>query len=206
MRFDSRRRPSVSILLAAALLAGCGGEKSASDEAAPEDPAVAEAIEAERTPAASPETGPSDAPLEVADIDRWQKGMAGELEAVQAAAEKMKSARSGEDSMSAMMGVQETATVEAGARAAGVDLERYRTIRSSLSAAASYLTPELGGIDTTMLSPDQRAEMKRMNEAQLAQLSGTVPPAVVEALKPRASALRQQDLELVAARLKGAGI
>ena len=69
-----------------------------------------------------------------------------------------------------MMGVQEMATMEAGAKAAGVDLERYKAIRSNLSSAASYMTPELGGIDTTMLSPEQRAEMKKMNEAQLAQL------------------------------------
>ena len=38
---------------------------------------------------------PSSAPVEVADIDRWEKGMAGELEAVQQAAAKLKTARSG---------------------------------------------------------------------------------------------------------------
>jgi hypothetical protein len=68
------------------------------------------------------------------------------------------------------------------------------------------MTPELGGIDTTMLSPEQRAEMKQMNEAQLKQLEGEVPPEVLEALRPRAAALRRHDLGLVAARLKGAGM
>jgi hypothetical protein len=132
--------------------------------------------------------------------------MAGELGAVQAAADRLKTARSNEDSLSAMMGVQEMATMEAGAKAAGVDPERYKVIRSNLSSAASYMTPELGGIDTTMLSPDQRAEMKQMNEAQLAQLQGAVPAEVLAALRPRAATLRKQELALVAARLKGAGM
>lgn len=204
---STTRRP-LAALLATALLA-CGGGDKAADDAS--DAAVEAAAEA--TPAAEPapagQPAPAeagDAPLAVEDIDRWKSGMAGELEAVQAAAERMKAARTGEDTMSAMMAVQENATMEAGAKAAGVDLERYKVIRSNLSAAASYMTPELGGIDTTMLSPEQRAEMKQMNEAQLAQLQGAVPAEVLEALRPRAAELRRQDLGLVAARLKGAGM
>ena len=204
---STTRRP-LAALLATALLA-CGGGDKAADDAS--DAAVEAAAEA--TPAAEPapagQPAPAeagDAPLAVEDIDRWKSGMAGELEAVQAAAEQMKAARTGEDTMSAMMAVQENATMEVGAKAAGVDLERYKVIRSNLSAAASYMTPELGGIDTTMLSPEQRAEMKQMNEAQLAQLQGAVPAEVLEALRPRAAELRRQDLGLVAARLKGAGM
>ena len=79
--------------------------------------------------------------------------MEGELMAVRAAAAKMQSARSGEDSLNAMMGVQEMSTLSAGAQAAGVDEERYKFIRSNLSAAVSYLTPpELEGMDTTIAS------------------------------------------------------
>jgi hypothetical protein len=104
------------------------------------------------------------------------------------------------------MGVQEMTTTPVGARAAGVDEERYRVVRSDLSAATAYLTPHLGGIDTTMLSPAQREEMRQMNAAQLKQLEGQVPSEVVEALKPKAEALRKKDLELTGARLKGAGM
>ena len=92
--------------------------------------------------------------------------MAGELEAVHAAAAKLKDAKTGDDTLTAMMGVQDMATSEAGAKAAGVDEERYKLIRSNLSAAASYLAPTIGGVDTTMLSADQRAEMKRTNQVQ----------------------------------------
>ena len=98
------------------------------------------------------------------------------------------------------------ATIPAGARAAGMDEQRYKTVRSNLSAAVAYLTPHLGGIDTTLLSPEQRDEMRRMNAAQLDQLKGAVPAEVVEALKPKAEALRKRELELAGARLKGAGI
>ena len=132
--------------------------------------------------------------------------MAAELAAVQEAGTKLKSAKSGEDTLSALMGVQEMTTTPVGAEAAGMDQERYKTVRSNLAAAVAYLTPHLGGIDTTMLSPAQREEMRQMNAAQLKQMEGRVPAEVVEALKPKAEALRKKDLELTGARLKGAGM
>jgi hypothetical protein len=46
-------------------------------------------------------------------------------------------------------------------------LERYKVIRSNLSAASSYLAPEVGGIDTAMLSPAQRDEMRHANDSLL---------------------------------------
>ena len=131
--------------------------------------------------------------------------MTAELEAVQQAAARLKSAKTGEDTLSSMMAMQDLSTVAAGAKAAGVDEERYKLIRSDLSAAAGHLAPQVGGIDTTMLSPAQREEMRQGNQAQLKQMEDRVPPAVVEALRPRAAELRKQDLELVGERLKGAG-
>ena len=211
MLLPMNRRSPMSVVLALALVAACGGDDRSAREA---DAAADEAAEAEATPAADAAGTPAPAPaaagaatrpLDVADIDRWQKGMAGELDAVRAASEKLKTARTGEDTLSAMMGVQESSTREAGAKAAGVDVERYGFLRSNLSAAASYLAPHLGGIDTTMLSPAQRDEMRQMNEAQIQQLEKDVPRSVIDALRPRAETLRKQDLELVGARLKAAG-
>lgn len=188
----------------AALLAltvyACGGrDKSKSD---------ADAGPAGDTSAASssPATNTGPKPLTVADIDRWEKGMAAELEAVRAAGARLKEAKTGDDSLSAMMGVQETTTTPAGARAAGVDEERYKQIRSDLSTAATYLAPSVGGIDTTMLSQEQRDVMRHDNLAQLEEMKDRVPPDVVKALAPRAVELRTKNLELVAARLKGAGV
>jgi hypothetical protein len=193
-------------LLTVLFLAGCGGG-AGKDET--HDQAVADAAGDAPAPAqdaGGQSGGPSSAPLSVEDIARWEKGMAAELAAVQQASAKLGSAKTGEDTLTALMGVQEMTTTPAGARAAGVDEERYRVIRSDLSAAATYLTPHLGGIDTTMLSPAQREEMRQMNAAQLKQLEGRVPAEVIEALKPRAEALRKKDLELAGARLKGAGM
>jgi hypothetical protein len=210
MSLSMHLRAPFSTLFTAVLVAACGGGDKAAREAAA---AAQEAEESEATPAAdaaqppaAPAVSSTSRPVETADIDRWQKGLTGELEAVRAAAEKLRSAKSGGDTLSAMMSVQESATQEAGARAADVELERYKFIRSNLSAAASYLTPHLGGIDTTMLSQAQRDELRQMNQTQLQQLEKDVPREVIDALRPRADALRKQELELVGARLKGAGM
>jgi hypothetical protein len=201
-----RSRPMHVLLpsLLAGLLVGCGGGDAAKDDAAA-DPA-AEATQSEAAPAeAAPPANPSNTPLAVEDIDRWAKGMEAERKAVQEAGVKLKDAKTGEDTLNAMMGVQEMTTVEPGAAAAGVDRERYLFVRTNLSAAASYLAPEIGGIDPSTLSPEMRAELQKGNEAQLAQIADAVPAEVVTALKPRATELRTKDLELVAARLRAAG-
>jgi len=190
-------------LLTVFFFAGCGG---GADQDETHDEVVADAAGDASAPAAGQSGGPSSAPLSVEDIERWEKGMAAELAAVQEAGAKLESAKTGEDTLSALMGVQEMTTTPAGARAAGVDEERYSVVRSELSAAAAYLTPYLGGIDTTMLSPAQREEMRQMNAAQLKQMEGRVPAEVVDALKPKAEALRKKVIELTGARLKGAGM
>ena len=149
------------LCLLAGLLLACGGARD--DEPAADAAAPASADGA-------PPAGATDAPVTAEDIGRWEKGMAAELVAVKEAGAKLKEARTSEDTLSAMMGVQEMTTTQAGATAAGVDLERYKAIRSDLSAVAAALTPHLGGIDTTLLSPAQREEMRQMNAAQLKQL------------------------------------
>jgi hypothetical protein len=188
-------------------LTACSGGDSDSDEAAPAADAETDAGGDAPPPATEPgPRNPTAAPVTTADIDRWQKGMTAELEAVRAAGAKMKQAKTNEDTLSAMMAVQEMATQEAGAKVAGMDLERYKFVRSELSAATSYLAPHLGGIDTTILSPAQRDELRQGNETQLKQMEERVPAEVIEALRPRATELRKQDLELVAERLKSAGM
>ena len=201
-------RPPVlsSLLLIVPLVFGCGGKD---DDKAAKDTngeAVADNAPASTEQPPAPATNPNVAPLTAADIQRWDKGMAGELKAIEEAGAKIKNARSGEDTLTAMMGVQEMATIGAGAQAAGLKLERYKFVRSNLSAVVAYLTPSQGGIDTTLLSQAQRDEMRQGNETQIQRMQQDVPADVVEALKPRAVELRKKDLELVGARLKGAGM
>jgi len=202
--FSRSYRTSV-MLFAALVMLGCGGKDDTKAADAQENVATDSApVSGDQAQAST--GNPTVAPLTTADIDRWDKGMAGELKAIQEAGEKIKNARSGEDTLSAMMGVQETATMDAGAQAAGLELQRYKFVRSNLSAVVQYLTPSQGGIDTTLLSQAQRDEMRQMNDAQIQRMQGEVPAEVVEALKPRAVELRKKDLELVGARLKGAGM
>lgn len=198
-------------LLLLLLLAACGGGDRSPDasDADTNDAAAGDAPRPEPTmdPARIPTADPSSAPLTPEDIGRWEKGMQGELEAVQAAAAKLKAARTGEDSLNAVMGVQETNTIEIGAKAAGVDLNRYKLIRSSLSKAVKQFTPpEMEGMDTTKMPEDMRAEFRIMRENQLRQLSAMVPQDVQQALQPRALELRKKDLALAQARLRGAGM
>ena len=202
---NSYRLSHAALAMAVAMLVACGRkDTSRTDSADAADPADTVAEASATTPA--PSSSPTTAPLAGDDIDRWQRGMAAELEAVHEAAAKLKSARTSEDTLSAMMAMHDIATAATGAKAAGVDEERYKLIRSDLSAAAGYLAPQIGGLDTTMLSAAQREEMRQGNEAQLKAMEDRVAPPVVEALRPRAAELRKQDLELVAARLKGSGM
>jgi hypothetical protein len=190
------------------LLSACGRKDANPDTSA--ETASGEAAASTESPSTSqtsqPASNPTSAPLTTTDIQRWEKGLDGEMQAVEEAAAKFKSARTSEDTLNAMMGVQEMSTREAGAKAAGLDPERYGFIRSNLSAVVGYLTPALGGIDTTMLSQAQRDELRQGNEAQLQRMQQDVPAEVVEAIRPRAEELRKKDMELVGARLKGAGM
>ena len=196
-------------LLAVGLLFACGRKDAQPDvsaDTASGEESAAQDTSSSAAPAAQPTGTPTSAPLTPADIERWTKGMDGELQAVREAGAKLKSARTSDDTLNAMMGVQEMATVDAGAKAAGVDPERYKFIRSNLSAVVGYLTPSLGGIDTTSLPQAQRDELRKGNEAQIQRMQQEVPADVVDAVKPRAAELRKKDMELVGARLKGAGM
>jgi hypothetical protein len=204
------RHPLVAAILATSFALSCG--KRAHDTSGADvtsganDAAESSTDTAAASPAPAAPVNSSSAPLTLADVRRWERGMEGELKAVQAAGAKMKSARTGEDSLNAMMGVQEMTTASAGAQAAGVDEERYKFIRSNLSAVVSYLTPpELEGMDTAKMPQSMRDEFRTGREAQLKRMETEVPAEVVEALKPRATELRKKDMELAGARLKGAG-
>ena len=193
-----------SLLVAAIFVLGCAGKEGKKPDA--DAPASAEESPPATSDVQAAAGNPVSAPITIEDIGRWEKGMAGELKAVQEAGAKLKTARTGEDTVNAMMGVQEMNTIAAGAQAAGLEQDRYKVVRSNLSGVVHYLTPAQGGVDTTMLSSAQRDEMRQMNEAQIQRMQGEVPAEVVEALRPRAVELRKKDMELVGARLKGAGM
>src|SRR3954447_16018895 len=111
-------------LVALALLFGCGrkdAQPHVSADTASSEESAAQDTSSSAAPAATPTGNATTAPLTPADIERWTKGMDGELQAVREAGVKLKSARTSDDTLNALMGVQEMAAVEAGAKAAGVD-------------------------------------------------------------------------------------
>jgi hypothetical protein len=209
-------RPLAFVLLPAALVFGCGkkdADTASADSAAALDSAAMMEAEGDTATASSPTPQPAATPadansraLTVEDIERWEKGLAGEMQAVQEAGSKLKAARTQEDTLNAIMAPQESETAAAGARAAGLDEERYKFVRSKLSDIVAHLAPLELGIDTTQIPQAQRDQMRTDHESYLKQSAWAVPPEVVEALKPRASELRKKDLELVVARLKAAGM
>jgi hypothetical protein len=199
------------VFIPAALALSCGekeADTASADSAAAADTAAMAETGADTAPAVSPEgstaqsTDPSSRPVTAEDIDRWQKGMAGEMEALQSIAEKVKTAKTTEDKLTIMAETQEGSTAAAGAKAAGLDETRYNFVRAKLSGAVQYLTPlELKGMPANL-----REEQRAQGEAYLRQMAWAVPPDVVEALRPRAAELRKQDLGLAVERLRASGM
>jgi hypothetical protein len=142
----------------------------------------------------------------VADVDRWERGMAAEIEAVREAAARRRAATSAADTAAAVAAATDLATLTAGARAAGVDEERYRQIRSALSDVVEPMSPLEQEMDLSAMPAPMAAEMRKGREAALARVTEGLAPDLVEAVRPRAAALRAQQRALVAERFKAAGV
>ena len=198
---------SLSLAPLSAGLAACGsgerGEASAADSIL--DRAAATMPPADAAPASAPEAESDDAPLTAADVDRWRKGMEAELKAVQDAGARLASARSGMDSVAAVGSTTASATRDVGAAAAGVSGDRYQKIRSTLSELVGQMVPsemETGGsMPAAMVE-----QIKQGREAGLAKQVAELPADLVDAVRPRAEALRRQEVELLAARMRAAGM
>lgn len=131
--------------------------------------------------------------------------MDAELKAVQNAASQLKTAKNSTDSLNALFGVNETSTRAAGAQAAGVDEQRYQLISNTLASLAADMSPLEQEMDVTKMPASAIDAMKHAREQALANVSATLPPALVEAMRPRAAALRKQALALAGERVKAAG-
>ena len=196
---------SLSLAPLSAGLAACGG--SDRDEAA--DSAV-DSVAAATPPAdvaspSAPAAEPDDAPLGAADVDRWQKGMEAELKAVEEAGAKLAAAKSGLDSVAAVGATIESSTRDVGAAAAGVSPDRYLKIRSTLSELVGQMVPS--EMETGSSMPAAMVEqIKQGREAGLAKQVAELPADLVDAARPRAAALRRQEMELLAARMRAAGM
>jgi hypothetical protein len=194
-----------SLLSLATACASGGGEDAAQEDSASAGQVTESAPAAAQQPSGG-EPASAEASMTVADIDRWQRGMEAELAAVRQAGEKFKAAKSATDSMSAMMEANETSTRAAGARAAGVDENRYGTIRSTFSAIVRYMVPLEAEMDVSQMPAEMRAAMQKDREQTVERAAAAFPTEVMEALGPRATELRRQEMALVGERLRAAGM
>lgn len=197
---------SLTLMVAATLVTACGARKDAdaasADSTASTDSA-ANASAAAATPASvAPSSSRSDAPLAVADIDRWQHGLDAELKAVQDAGARMKSAKTADDSMNALTAAGETATRAIGARAAGVDEQRYQYLSSTLSPIVGEMAPLEQEMNVSGMPAQAVAALKQSRAQALTHAIEGMPADVVDSLRSRAAVLRKQDLTLTGERLK----
>ena len=194
------------VALGLMILSSCSkGDSAAEDTSASAQNAPIDTAAANASIAPQPGTGNA-APVTVGDIEKWQRGMAAELVAVQQAGEKMKSARNSADSLDNLTAVQEMSTLNAGAAAAGLDPERYKFVRSTLSQVALALSPLELDMDLKAMPPGFADQLKAQGAQNLERMKADAPTEVVEAMRARALQLRKQHTDLVAARLKAAGM
>jgi hypothetical protein len=125
---------------------------------------------------------------------------------VKKAGADLKAAKTANDTLSAMTAASDMNTQGTGAQAAGVDPERYQLIRTTLSSVVGQMAPLEQEMDVSKLPASAVADLKKSREEGLARLAAELSPQLVEALTPRAAALRKQDLALTAERLKASGI
>ena len=206
-----RRSPArlvTTLALCSLFAAACGGSADSEDAVAESaDAAGATRGDAAATPAPTADASmTAEASMTADDIDRWARGMTAELAAVKEAGQQFKSAKTATDSMNAMMAANETSTRAAGARAAGLDESRYGIVRTTLSSIVRYIAPLDADMDVSKLPAEMRASLQKDRDETLARMAPTFPPAVIEALRPRAAELRRQEMALTGERLRAAGM
>src|SRR6185312_2396596 len=192
-------------MCAALALAACNGKPSdrpAADSAARRGDTTVSSP----TPAGTSSAAPTAEALGPDDIDRWQRGMDAELTAVHDAGIRLTNAKNSTDSLNAIFAANGSATRAAGAKAAGVDEARYQLIANTLASLAAGMSPLEQEMDVAKMPASAVDAMKHARRQSLASVSATLSPALVEAMRPRAAALRKQALTLAGERLKAAGM
>lgn len=212
MRMTRSRSISLAVL-SLVTLAACGHARDAASDstAAATDstpPATAPSTSAAVTPASSSaasSAASTDAPITVADIDAWQKGMTAELKAVEDAGTARQNAKNATDTLNAMFGANDMSTRPAGAKGAGMSEARYQYVSNKLSSIVGNLSPIEAEMNMKDMPESFRKQMQQNREQSATQEMAGMAPDVQTALRTRAPELRKQSLDLAGARLKAAG-
>jgi hypothetical protein len=132
--------------------------------------------------------------------------MDAELKAVQDAEAQMHGAKTATDTLNALGASMEATTRAAGAKAAGISADEYQLISSTLSPLVGEMTPVEQEMDMSGMPAQTVAAMNESRLKSLEASSKNVSPQLIDALRPRAAALRKQSLALTAERVKAAGM
>ena len=118
-----------------------------------------------------------------ADLDQLERGLRSEIDAVNAAQQKAASAKTAQERGQAIQAQWETATIPAGATAAGLPEQRYRDIREKVDRVLTILDFQ-GKIDGPL-----SIDLARADADTKARVSGDafveLPPEAAAALRAR---------------------
>ena len=204
-----RRAPSLvlSFLMAGGVACAQPDSDAPSQQPPAQDsPRTATPSESDRTAAAS-DTAFT---LRPSDLDAYRVATLAEIARIEQASEQLARAKTGEDTSSVLLSIRPDNSEAAAAERAGVDLRRYRRIRSALTdvlgsrVMGQMMNTQLAGVDTTALPAADRAtireglqEAARMEDDAYRGLPADVQPL----LRRRAAELDSLRLRLAALRL-----
>jgi hypothetical protein len=193
-------------ILAAALLglAACGGkpDETATDTPASDASATPAAGTAATPAAPAPEAAPApaiDAPLQVADIDAYVRGMGKEDELLRGEYAKIERARAADDSdaeTEALFAMTADGIDDAGAKAAGMSPARYGFVKNAFDTVQSRLD---------LLEGFRKMEGSEALQAQIGDPYAGLPADVATALRARQAEVAALRAEAIGLRVKAAG-
>src|SRR5687767_6921518 len=118
-----------------------------------------------------------------ADLDKFERGLRKEIDAVKAAQEKAASASTAQERGEAIQAQWETATIPLGAEASGLSEQRYRDVRDGVNRVFTTLDFQ-GKIDGPL-----SIDLERADPETKARVSGDafaeLPPTAAMALRAR---------------------
>jgi hypothetical protein len=167
---DTRIVVTVTVALIALIGVGCGGNNTSREEPG--------------STVAGPQTGGAkQASLTEADLDKFERGLGKEIEAVKAAQAKAASATNAQERGEAMQAQWDTATIPQGAEASGLGEPRYREVRDAVNRVFTMLDFQ-GKIDGPLSIDLERADAatkERVSRDAFADM----PPESAAALRAR---------------------
>ena len=165
------------------IASACGGDGSSGKAASVATPSNGGA------PAAAAEAPATTRDLTTEDLDAYAKGLARETELVRAAQERARTATTPRERGDAQQAQWEDQTIPEGAKASGLDADRYRVVRNTVNTTFRWLDfqGKIDGpmqLDTTTAPPDMKAQLARDPFDALSPASRTELQAQMNRLVP----------------------